>query len=103
MLDRTLVAKETAPPTGKWNILKLKTLDSQRLKFKCQSAWGRCLFIPAGQWRKALTLLRFPLIPVTMAMVVLQKAKESQCWRGPEVLTTGFSGKAWKAEKEEQT
>ena len=48
------------------------------------------------------TTLRFLLIPVTMAMVVLQKAKESQCWRGREVVTTGFRGKAWKAEKEEQ-
>ena len=57
MLDRTLVAKETELPTGKWNIMKLKTLDSERLKYKYQSAWGRGLFILLGQRRKVLTLL----------------------------------------------
>ena len=57
MLDRTLVAKETELPTGKWNMMKLKTLDSERLKYKYQSAWGRGLFILLGQWRKVLTLL----------------------------------------------
>lgn len=95
MLDRTLVAKETAPPTGKWNIMKLKTLRLSEAQVQIPVHLGEVFVHPCWPGEEGTdTTLRFLLIPVTMAMVVLKKAKESQCCRGREVVTFGFRGKA---------